>query len=95
MKHFLLIILSMAFGLTVGMHIKAQNQSASQSRISFRGGDHPGTLSISNRLVLDEALIDGRFVIRYWNPNGQIWPEMHFSNLKWAAYEPAESFRLC
>jgi len=95
MKHFLLIILSMVFGLTVGMHIKAQNQSVSQSRISFRGGDHPGTLSISNRLVLDEALIDGRFVIRYWNPNGQIWPEMHFSNLKWAAYEPAESFRLC
>jgi alpha-galactosidase len=89
--------------LTIGsVAAKAQNyqvQSAIQSeapssQVMFREDNRPGMVCISNRLVLDEALIDGRFVIRYWNPNGQIWPEMHFANLQWSTEEPAESFRL-
>ena len=31
---------------------------------------------------------------RYWNPNGQVWPENHFARLRWAADQPADSFRL-
>jgi len=66
----------------------------SVARIVIRNGEQPGALSLSGNLVCDEALIDGRFVTRYWNPCGQIWPEMHFARLKWAADQPAESFRL-
>lgn len=71
--------------------VQAEESSAS---IIFHRGNRPGALNISDHLVLDEALIDGRYVVRYWNPNGQIWPEMHFASLKWAADQPAESFRL-
>jgi alpha-galactosidase len=98
---FLLFILAVTFYVATA---NAQTQikqakpivqtTAPSARITFRSGERPGILCISNRLVLDEALIDGRFVTRYWNPNGQIWPEMHFAGLKWAADQPAESFRL-
>jgi alpha-galactosidase len=71
----------------------AVQNAVSSSRVIF-SNKHHGTISISNSLVLDEALIDGRYVIRYWNPNGQIWPEMQFANLRWDGSQPAESFRL-
>jgi alpha-galactosidase len=68
--------------------------SESAARFVFRNGDRLGVLSLSGHLVCDEALIEGRFVTRYWNPCGQVWPEMHFAGLKWEADQPADSFRL-
>jgi len=74
---------------------KAIDQAdGSSAKIMFHSGNRQGMLSLSDHVVLDEALIEGRFVTRYWNPNGQIWPEMHFANLKWGADQPAESFLL-
>lgn len=64
------------------------------SRITFRDGAQPGVRYLSGRLVLDEAFLAGRLVTRYWNPNGQVWPETHFGNLKWGADQPADVFRL-
>ncbi|HTF27536.1 MAG TPA: glycoside hydrolase family 36 protein [Flavitalea sp.] len=69
-------------------------KQASKSRFIFRQRDNPGMVSMTDRLVLDEALTEGRFVTRYRNSNGQIWPEMHFDYLKLSSDEPAESFRL-
>ena len=95
----LLIILMTIIG---AMSAKAQTAhgkpivltTTPSARITFRSGDRPGMQALSGHMVFDEALIDGRLVTRYWNPNGQVWPEMHFANLKWAADQPAESFRL-
>jgi len=72
----------------------AGQTSPSSARFVFRKGERPGVLSLSGHLVCDEALIEGRFVTRYWNPCGQVWPEMHFAGLKWEADQSADSFRL-
>ena len=64
------------------------------SRIWFRDGEEPGVCWVSGATVFDEALQDGRLVCRYWNPNGQIWPEMHLGHLRWREDQPADTFRL-
>ncbi len=75
--------------------VKAGGQTTEPSaRMAFRGGDKPGVLSLTGHVACDEALINGRFVTRYWNPCGQVWPENHFGGLQWAADQPADSFRL-
>lgn len=67
---------------------------ASTLCIRLREGAQPGVRHMSGRLVLDEAFLGGRLVTRYWNPNGQVWPEMHVGNLKWSVDQPADAFRL-
>ena len=62
--------------------------------IRFRKGDTPGARYVTGRTVFDEAFGDGRLLTRYWNPNGQVWPEMHYGGVRWAADEPADTFRL-
>ena len=47
------------------------------------GVDAPGARYVSGVIVFDEVLLDGRLVTRYWNPNGQVWPEMHLESLQW------------
>ena len=49
-----------------------------ETGILFRGGERAGARYVSGRCVFDECLADGRLVSRYWNPNGQVWPEMHY-----------------
>ena len=63
-------------------------------RIWFRSGEEPGACYVSGGTVFDEALQNGRLVCRYWNPKGQIWPEMHLCRLTWKQEEPADTFRL-
>lgn len=89
MRRALLIAVLLALG--IASRGVADDKAAS---IVFRNGERPGIRSVSGHLVCDEALIDGRFVTRYWNPCGQVWPEMHFGGLKWGADQPADSFRL-
>ncbi len=60
----------------------------------FRTGDRPGARYVSGPIVYDEAFQEGRLVTRYWNPNGQVWPEMHYEGLTWGPDEPADVFRL-
>lgn len=64
------------------------------SHASFRGGTIPGVCWRSGSAVFDEMFRDGRLVCRYWNANGQIWPEMHFENTAWAEDQPADTFHL-
>jgi alpha-galactosidase len=64
------------------------------TEIRTRGGDAPGVRYVSGSVVFDEALVGGRLVTRYWNPNGQVWPEMHLAGLRWSAHQPADTFRL-
>ena len=73
------------------------NQTAHQPAdpcMAFRAGDRPGVRYMSGRMVLDEAFRDGRYCTRYWNANGQVWPETHFENRRWNADQPADAFRL-
>ena len=63
-------------------------------RIAFRSGDAPGACYASGRTVYDEIFRAGRLLSRYWNPNGQIWPDMHFGRLTWSADQPADAFHL-
>ena len=69
------------------------NQPADPCMV-FRAGDRPGVRYMSGRMVLDEAFRDGRYCTRYWNANGQVWPEMYFENRRWNADQPADAFRL-
>ena len=69
----------------------ARNSSVA---IEFRSGSTPGARCISGSLVLDESFRDGRLCTRYWNPNGQVWPEMHYENLRWSSDQKADSFRV-
>lgn len=64
------------------------------ARFVVRNGNRPGTFSLSGHMVCDEALLDGRLVVRYWNSNSQIWPENHFAGLNYGLDQPADSFRL-
>ena len=67
---------------------------ATNSGIRFREGEAPGACFMSGRIVYDEIFMDGRVVSRYWNPNGQVWPEMHLEGLGWKPDQPADSFHV-
>src|SRR5689334_13239192 len=69
-------------------------QSNPYSTIFFRSGEQAGARYGSGSIVYDEAFQAGRLVTRYWNPNGQVWPEMHYENLHWRPDEPADAFQL-
>jgi alpha-galactosidase len=63
--------------------------------IRFTEGEKPSVRYVSGRLLFDEILVDGRLVTRYWNPHGQVWPEMHYPQKNiWQPDEPADVFRL-
>ena len=62
--------------------------------LAFRTGDRPGVRYMSGHMVLDEAFLNGRLCTRYWNANGQVWPEMHFESRRWNADQPADAFCL-
>lgn len=62
--------------------------------VVFRDSLTYGARYVSGNLVFDEAFLDGRLLTRYWNPNGQVWPEMHYGGLRWAVDQPADVFRL-
>lgn len=62
--------------------------------IAYRNGKLPGARHASGRLVFDEALLDGRLITRYWNSNGQVWPETHLERRKWRPDQPADVFGL-
>lgn len=64
------------------------------STIRFRQDPAPGERYPSGSLVFDEAFAAGRLVTRYWNPNGQLWPEMHYAALVWGPNQPADTFRI-
>ncbi len=66
----------------------------SLSDIRFRLLPTPGVRYVSGGLVYDETFAEGHLLTRYWNPNGQVWPEMHYAGLAWASDQPADSFRL-
>jgi len=53
------------------------------SSIDFRDGDKPGARYISGAVVFDEGFTQGRLCTRYWNPNGQVWPEMYYGKTTW------------
>ncbi len=63
-------------------------------RIDWRSTSVPGARYLSGSTVYDEALVAGRWVTRYWNVNGQIWPEMHLAGRQWTADQPADAFDL-
>lgn len=71
---------------------------AVRSAITFRNdatlSPGQGARYISGQVVLDEMFRGGRLCTRYWNPNGQVWPEMHFANLKWGPDQSADTFQL-
>lgn len=64
------------------------------SAIHFRPAPQPGARFSSGRLLFDEALLGGRWITRYWNPNGQVWPEMYAERRKWRPDQPADAFQL-
>jgi len=71
---------------------KIQSHIAS---IRFRGGQTPGAQYLSGRQVFDETFVEGRLITRFWNANGQIWPEMHYPYGRGMAInEPADTFQL-
>lgn len=69
-------------------------QRNSDSAVFFREGTLVGARYVSGPIVYDEAFQSGRLVTRYWNPNGQVWPEMHYEHLHWGPDEPADAFEL-
>ena len=69
-------------------------QSKPYSGLFFRSDELKGVRYVSGSIVYDEAFHAGRLVTRYWNPNGQVWPEMHYENLHWGPDEPANTFEL-
>ena len=64
------------------------------SEIRFRSLPNLGARYVSGNLVFDEMLAGGRLVSRYWNPNGQVLPEMHYEKLSWTVSQPADTFQL-
>ena len=68
--------------------------SSGFSDVRFREGDTPGARYVSGGTVFDEMLAEGRLLTRYWNPNGQVWPQMHYDSVHWHADQPADTFRL-
>lgn len=64
------------------------------SSIDFREGSKPGARYTSGSVVFDEGFVNGRLCTRYWNPNGQVWPEMYYENTTWAVDQAADTFRL-
>ena len=73
---------------------KRAAQQGAAVNILFRTGELPGVRYVSGNVVLDEEFRAGRLTTRYWNPNGQIWPEMHVGRQVWAADQPADAFQL-
>jgi len=69
-------------------------QPKSGVTITFRDERSPGARYVSGNVVLDEQLRDGHLTTRYWNPNGQVWPEMHLEKKSWRIDQPADAFRL-
>lgn len=69
---------------------------AIRTAITFRNDATAGQGAryISGQVVFDEMFRAGRLCTRYWNPNGQVWPEMHFASQKWNLDQPADTFRL-
>ncbi|MCC7265350.1 MAG: alpha-galactosidase [Candidatus Latescibacteria bacterium] len=67
---------------------------APEAQIRFRSGEAPGACYTSGRRVFDEMFLGGRLLSRYWNPNGQLWPEMHFGGMRWRVDQPADTFHL-
>ena len=63
------------------------------SRINFEPNQERACY-LSGSQVFDEALQNGRLVTRYWNANGQLWPEMYFANQHWSPDQPADTFQL-
>ena len=72
----------------------ATSDAGGASTIEFLQGDKPGARYVSGPVVFDEVFRNGRLCSRYWNPNGQVWPEMHYGNTGWAQDQKADSFRL-
>jgi len=64
------------------------------SEARFRTEPNLGARFVSGGLVYDETFAEGRLMTRYWNPNGQVWPEMHYAGLAWAPEQPADVFQL-
>lgn len=69
-------------------------QNNPYSAIFFRSGAAAGARYISGPVVYDEAFQAGRLVTRYWNPNGQVWPEMHYEDVEWGPDDPVDAFEL-
>lgn len=65
-----------------------------KNMIHFHIGDKPGARYMSGKVVFDEMFGGGRLCTRYWNPNGQVWPEMHYGNTNWATDQKADTFQL-
>ncbi|MBN1555321.1 MAG: alpha-galactosidase [Phycisphaerae bacterium] len=66
-----------------------------EASIRVTKADNPSVRYSSGRLMLDEIFADGRLVTRYWNPHGQVWPEMHYPRKNpWQADEPGDVFQL-
>ena len=66
----------------------------SSPTILFRDGEQPGARYASGQLVFDETFTGGRLLSRYWNANGQVWPETHFGGMAWGVDDPADTFQL-
>lgn len=79
--------------MTVPFNIHTAN-SHPTPRIAFRRAHALGAGYVSGSTVYDEAFRDGRLLSRYWNPNGQILPEMHLERQQWRVDQPADSFQL-
>lgn len=76
---------------------KGKSQSsagAACTQILLREENASGARYVTGPTVFDEALADGRLLGRYWNPNGQVWPEMHVGGTRWAIDQPADTFGL-
>ena len=64
------------------------------SAIRYRSLPTLGVRYVSGSTVFDEMLAGGRLVSRYWNPNGQVLPEMYYEKLSWSVGQPADTFQL-
>lgn len=73
---------------------QAVSGGAHKNMIHFHVGDKPGARYTSGSIVFDECFVAGRLCTRYWNPNGQVWPEMHYGNMSWATDQKADTFQL-
>ncbi|MDP6450152.1 MAG: alpha-galactosidase [Lentisphaeria bacterium] len=62
--------------------------------VRYRSGEEPGACYVSGAVVFDEALQNRRLVCRYWNANGQSWPEMHLRHVAWQQDQPTDTFQL-
>ena len=71
------------------------------SEIVFRNPPVPGARYLSGGLVFDEMFANGRLMSRYWNPSGQVLPDMHYGydsskneKFGWTLSQPADTFVL-